>query len=76
MFCHAKAIVRGSKGSDHGHSTALTEPSKNIRTPLLMEHQWWPIQLFQTLGQDLIQGSQNIARDLFFNRGLLPCSCQ
>ena len=57
-------MIRGSTGSDHGHSAALTEPSKNICTPLLMEHQWGPIQLVQTLGPDLIQGSQNIARDL------------
>ena len=64
MFCHAKAMVRGSTGSDHGHSAALTQPSKNIRTTLLMEHQWGPIQLVQTLGPDLIQGGQNIARDL------------
>ena len=54
MFCHAKAMVRGSTGSDHGHSAALTEPSKNICTPLLMEHQWGPIQLVQTLGLSLL----------------------
>ena len=55
MFCYAKAMGRGSTGSDHGHGAALTEPSKNIYTPLLMEHHWGPIQLVQALGPDLIQ---------------------
>ena len=64
MFSHAKTMIRSSTGSDHSHSSTLTDPIQDLRSPLLMEHQRGAIQPVQGLWPELIQGGQNIAGNL------------
>ena len=71
MFSHAKAMIRSSTGSDNGHSSALTNPLQDLRTPLLMEHQRRPVQPVQSLRPELIQGGQNIPGDFELGTGTL-----
>ena len=73
MFNHAKTIIRSSTGSDHGHNSALTDPIKDLHSPLLMESQRGPIQTVQGLLPELVQGrgGQNIARELWLRTDAL-----
>ncbi len=59
-----KTIIQSSTGSDHGHNSALTDPIKDLHSPLLMESQRGLFSLFNACGQSSFRGGQNIAREL------------